>query len=397
MKSYHLFTIVLLLFGSRLFAETYEPVKFDPEAYHFFVGIELGIPHEADVYPLLGLERNSAIIKVDGETIAKPLGGLDNFQVKKGTKFSTNFIEVEELDCEPGYSVDADPTLRAMRTNMLLNDMADQATAKFDSAARQLDKALGNMSAANAGTGPGAGIEQAFAKMNLESAQDNFSTATNAMYSAPTHVTIGELGGRDYDVINVSMRIKAVRPIDNPILVVVMKLKDRPNGEVTASWMHFRALGSIPTTESNIIFREPSYPDGKYVESTEVFFFSGGNEIATSLSPKRVDLSPEQVRTFANFQYTTQNLGKTLPPLPAWFVLDSRIFRNTDPKLLDATLHLTIDENGVVTQVESNATSDEYALEAMKELMQDLMFYPALNKGNPATGTLDIRLNDYML
>ena len=397
MKSYHLFTIVLLLLGPRLLAETYEPADYDPDAYHFFVGIDLEIPHESGFYPLLRLENNNAIIKVNGETIKEPLGKLENFQVKKGTKFSTNFVEVEELECEPGYSVDADPTLRAMRTNAMLNDISDQAIAKFDASVRQVDAAIGGLAAANADTSMDRGAKIANAQANLSTAQANFASANNTMNSVPSYVTKGQLGNTAYDVVNVSMRVKAARPMEDPILVMVIRLKDRPNGEVTASWMHFRALGPISTTESTINFTEPSYPDGKYVDSTEVFFFSNGNEIATNLSPKRVDLSPEQVRTFATFQYTTQNLGKTLPPKPGWFVLDSRIFRNTDPKLLDATLHLTVDENGFVKQVKTNATSDEYALDAMKEIMQDLMFYPALDKGNPVAGTLDIRLNDYAL
>lgn len=185
--------------------------------------------------------------------------------------------------------------------------------------------------------------------------------------------------------------------MEDPILVMVLNLKDKKDGKVTTSWMHFRALGPISTSEGTINFQETSFPDGKFVDSTEVYFFSGGSEIASNLSPKRVDLSADQVRAFANFQYTSQNLAKTLPPMPAWYVLDPKLFRDTDPKLLDATFFLSIDENGLVTEVRTDIKADQYAVNAVKEVMQDLMFYPALNKGNPVTGTLELKLKDYLL
>ena len=397
MKGSCIFALLLLLGASKIVAETYPAVDFDPEAYHFFVGIELGIPYESSVYPLLGLKNNSAVIKVDGQTVLKPIRKIDNFQAKKSTKFSTNFIEVEEFTCTPGYSLEADPELRAMRTNVLFDNMSNEATDAFDNAMRSLGYEEGHMSVADADTSMDGGERRAHAREALASAREGLASATTELNAQPGYVTGGRLGAAQYDQLNVSIRLKAVRPMEDPVLVMVVKLKDREDGKVTASWMHFRALGRITTSLSTISFSESSYPDGKLVDSAEIYLFSGGSEIATNLSPKRVDLSEEQIRNFANFQYTAQNTSKTLPPLPAWYVLDPKIFRNTDPQLLDATFNVTIDENGVVTQVRTDAIVDSRAIASIKDLMDDLIFYPALDKGNPVTGSLEIRLKDYLL
>ena len=384
----HIPFIILFLLGFSLFAETTdsETTSYDSDIYHFFVGIDLRIPYNDNFYPLLDIAQNKAYIKVNGETVGKPISKLDNFQIKKGTKFSRNFIEVEELSCVPGYSAGADPELRAMQTNMMLNDLSDAAADQYDQSTREVQELSGRMSAGQTGLGEA-----------LALAQGRLDSATRAMETLPGQITKGSLGVSQYDVLNVSLRVTASRPMEEPFLVMVARLKDEEDGEVTASWMHFRALGPISTFPSTISFSESSYPDGKFVDAVELFFFSGGNEIATSMSPKRVDLTTEQIRSFANFQYTTQNLSKSLPPVPAWYVLDPSIFRNIDPALLDATLKLTVDKDGIVTQVSTDAKTDSYAITAIRDMMQDLFFYPALDKGTPVEGMVEIKLKDYIL
>lgn len=397
MKTSPMLTLVLLLIAPKLVAETQPAAEYDSDVYHFFVGVEVNIPYEAGIYPLLGLKNNNAVIKVDGKTVLKPIRKIENFQLKKGTKYSTNFVEVETFTCEPGYSVGADPELHAIQTNILLEDMSDLATDDFDNAMRRMGAAEGQLAGAEADTSMDRGARLQSAQQNMSAAKESVSSAMEGVSSIPNYITKGKLGSPAYDQLNVSIRVKAVRPMDNPILVMMVKLKDREDGEVTASWMHFRALGRISTSPSTINFSESSYPDGKLVDSAEIFFFSNGNEVATNLSPKRVDLTAEQIRNFANFQYTTKNLSKTLPPIPAWYVLDPKILRNIDPKLLDATLKLTIDKDGVVNQVRTDADVDQYALDAVKSIMRELIFYPALDKGTAVEGSLDIRLNDYLL
>ena len=387
MKSRITTLLVLFLTIPQLFAETSTTTsEAYKDTYHFFVGIDLRIAHEDNFYPLLDISQNKALIKVDGETISKPIRKLENFQVKKGTKFSKNFIEVEELSCTPAYSIDADPELRAMQNTMIMNAMTMEANDQFDKATRAVQQIEGRMRSGELDL-----------EADLSQAQSTLDSATVRMHHFPTQTIKDSSKMNQYDVLKVSIKVKASRPMEHPFLVMVAKLKDTEDGEVTASWMHFRALGAIPTFPSTIDFTESSFPDGKFVDSVEVFFFSGGGEIATSQSPKRVDLTIEQVRNFANFQYTTQNLSKTLPPTPAWYVLDPSLFRNVDPKLMNATLGLTIDKDGMVTQVSTDAEVDQYAIATLRDTIQELFFYPALDKGNPVSGKLQIKLHDYLL
>ena len=392
MKHQVILALLLLFLASGSSAETTATAVEDSvDLYHFFVGLDLRVPHESDFYPLLEVTQHNALIKVDGETVKIPIRKLEDFRMKRETKFSRNFIEVENFSCVPGYSPEADPTFRAMETNSQQESITEEVTDRFGRNLNQIQTLQGKLSVA---VDP---VDIQILEYQISYFGKDLEASSQQIQSRPSYVTTGKLGNPAYDVINVSLHVKPERAMDNPMLVMILNLKDKADGKVTASWLHFRGMDSISTSGGTISFQESSYPDGKLVDSAELFFFSNGSEIATTMSSKRVDLTENQIRAFANYQYTAQNMSKTLPPLPAWYVLDPKIFRNTDPDLLDATFQLSIDENGIVTQIRTDAALDSYSIAAIQDLMKDLIFYPALDKGNPVTGSLSIRIKDYLL
>ena len=263
--------------------------------HHFFIGIDLRFPHEKEYYSMLGLARNEALIRVGGDTIAKSIRKVKNFQIRKETKISKRFIQVENISCEPDYSLERNPWRKAERTNMMLESMASDTQDRVNSIKSK--KAV-YQSVMDQTSDP---MRQASIGAIIDNLDATIKTTTTNKWTVSPTLNKNDIDDPGKDILRVSFDIKANQQMVDPYVVLILKLKNEERGDVVGSWFHFQSLDPFAEASERVNFIVHEYPDGKYIESQEIYFFEKGQELASNLSEKRVAMSRSDARIFLTY------------------------------------------------------------------------------------------------
>lgn len=364
--------------------------------YHFFVGVRLEIPHEGELYPVSGMLGDSLLIADGDEVIRKSIHNLGEFRYHKEAKLTNNLVYIDNLKCEEGYSMAADPEIQAARVNIALANVAGDRLDR--SVASEMN--LANVAAelddirARANRGDmGAGFSLPQVERRLDMAQSEAaSTLQSSMLNEATLNDNRVMSKKD--VLNVSFDVSSMKDIDDPYLLLIASLKSRKNAKPEHTWFHFRPLGDIRRHQiERISFSASSFPDGMMVHDYELFVFSGPVEIPSNLSPKRVAMTRENAQKFMNYQYINQNFDKTLEPSLIEGTLSRRILDFDEKPLLDLEIRIQVDPQGEVTGFHySTPTPTPVRLDSLLDALRSAMYYPALENGEAVEGELVFNL-----
>lgn len=151
--------------------------------------------------------------------------------------------------------------------------------------------------------------------------------------------------------------------------------------------IHAKALDPIGNKPKYIRVREGGLPRGfKYLDCT-VHIYNRGQEVATNVSPKRVELSRDEASQYMIVEHLGANKGATVPavPVPGTLPLSRRQGLSLDQ--LNRTLFARIGPDGSVLGVFLDPGCD-HRLEDAAPLaaIGDVLFKPALEQGKPREG-----------
>ena len=95
--------------------------------------------------------------------------------------------------------------------------------------------------------------------------------------------------------------------------------------EPAQKWVYLKALDPVKAgVPSEVKVFKGGFPPGYTFDNCEVHVYNSGEELATSLSRKRVPLTDDDVTDFQVVEYVGANKGRTLPAAPATFSRDLR-------------------------------------------------------------------------
>jgi len=380
-------SIVTLLCSSVIWVIAEEPAQptQEPSPYNLFVGLDLSLPVEEVYYPVTTYKDYALQVEVDGKTISQKIGDCEELKYLKNIKVTPNFIDVTDVKCISDYSIDADPAMQAGRTSMLLAAAAADARARSNVAIRIKQELEGTVVDQYNGATINQQIqnEQNFIDQNDRTANVN-----------PETLKQGDLEDHGHDILRVEFTAHAQQTIDNPLLLVILRLKEHPNEVAKYSWFYFTPLSEISQKNDHYHFATREFPDGMIIDSYELYFFSEGNEIASSLSDKRVAISRLEAKSYLMFQYTDSHEGVTLPAKPVWKENFGQTLKSVSSELMDTQLTLDIDIDGNVTAVHVPKTVSAQMNDTILQSIRKQFFYPALDKGNPVASQLRVSLKE---
>ena len=133
-------------------------------------------------------------------------------------------------------------------------------------------------------------------------------------------------------------------------------------------------------------------PAGVEIKETEIYLFSRGEEIPTNLSPRHMRITRAEAQEFVKLSHLGDHAKGTVPARAVWALTPKTLLAAKDPVRFQHPVEVALDDEGAVL-----AIRDEGALvpDVVKDVINEMTFAPAIEKGSPVASTIMVNLADF--
>lgn len=369
------------------------------KTHTLFMGVDLAVERGSTFRKVRDVHAGAFILQVNGQPVSVPTRS-DNLKLKieHSLKLAEGEATLLDLKGDRAYTPSNDPTRKFMRSA----SMAMAADAQND--VGQKGVTVANDSLAFAYLTGDAGIIAA-AEDRLATSVDNLITdelASRSSINNPgTHaMTLSEeLAQEMFDAMAISFSISSPVPLEKPYVVIITRFREKDSKPGTArEWIYARALDAIESGPQFVQALQGGFPPGFILEKYHVHLFNEGREIATNVSPKRVELTAEEAFEYVKLQYVAAHKGATLPPTPAIARLPADMHSRLSGGQFNRTYYVKVGEDGTAGEAFLDADCSQKLDDPyVASLVQKIRFKPALENGKPVAGLAPLRLNKLSL
>jgi len=391
----------------------------EPKSHVLFMGADLSVQREKKFYRVENVVGSEFMIRVNKKEVFIPTR-LRSTEIKVGhdLKLTGAVVQLDGWQSGPGYTPANDPNLKFQRESGAAGGAAavqDLAYGKMVSA--ELSNSFAQAAVIAAGDGdpfrqasgdPGsegalAAAARAYANLEVSRAQldgssqmmmqDRYNTGTHADTLAK------ELAEGNYDAVEASFKISSPIELNDPYMVLMFKILERdakPGSE--GMLIYAKTLDPITTKPHYIRVREGGLPRGfKFVEC-QIHIYNRGREVATNVSPKRVDLTRDEARQYILMEHLGANKGVTVPAMPtAGGLRPGDRERLTNEQLIRTSYVKVSPEGTLVAAFADEACTIQLDDGSMTAVLGEVFYKPALVNGKPVEGVARVRLSDQSL
>jgi hypothetical protein len=294
--------------------------------YAIFMGADLAVHRDKRFYRVEDVIGSELKIHIGKKEFFVPTRNRStSLKVNNSLKLASTFVKLDGLESGPSYTPANDP----MRKFIAASGAAGGAAAVRDLAYGRMIQAEMSLAAASNAAAQSAGSASAGAtQAAYEAARDAYAAASMAADQMNNEFTFSqqndtaayaekmaiEKAEGNYDAMDVSFKISSPTELDDPYMVILFRFQERDAkpGDV-GMLIHAKSLDPINAKPKYIRVREAGLPRGfKYVDC-EVHIYNRGEEVATNVSSKRVDLTREEAQQYLLMEHIGANKGATIP------------------------------------------------------------------------------------
>ncbi len=208
-----------------------------------------------------------------------------------------------------------------------------------------------------------------------------------------------ELAKELFDAVEVAFLVSSEKPLDDAYIVMSAWFQPPDTKPGTLQhWIYARSLGSVGPRPQKIRFTQGGFPPGFKLQRVELHLFNQGDELATNVSPKRVDLTFDEAFQYVGIEYLTSHRGATLPAAPVMGRLPPDWRQRLTAAQCSRLYFVKVDQGGrPLGAYEDEACSEPVADPYLESVIREIRFTPALDSGKPVAGTAKLRLGDIRL
>jgi len=391
--------------GRLIFAaDTAAMPQSKPAGTHvLFMGADLAVSREKKYYRVQDVVGSEFKIEIGRKEFFVPTRSRStDLKVTRSLKLAAASARIEDLHSGPAYTTANDPVRKAIAAS----GSAGGAAATLDLAQGQVLEMMFAESNAERVAAANPGIREAQEaaeeyRGHLAEAQRKADTLGQmASYDSQNHVGAqvdrmrGELAEGNYDAMEVAFKVSSPVELDDPHLVVLFKFQapDAKAGE-EGLLIHAKALDPIGTKPKYIRIREAGLPRGfKFVDCT-VHLYNRGDEVATNISPKRVELTREEARQYVLMDHVGSNKGATVPAAVVRGTLSRQSRQAFSADQLNRICYAKVAPDGSLRGVYlDESCHQELTDDATRAAFSEVFFKPALDKGKPVEGVARVSL-----
>lgn len=376
--------------------QSWEP---DPEKpYVLFMGADLAVQRGGRLHRVEDVVGNQLKVSSGDRILTVPTDNRANpVKVNNSLKLGRGFVRLEGLRDGPGYTLANNPQLKfAQQTDAMVG-----AAAVQDLAYGQLVRAASSAAPSGASQGgPGAPQQpdvdaygDALKQVEMggelmRSAQNNTGTYADRMQ--------GELGAGLHDAVEVSFRISSPVQLEDPHMIILFRFQE-PEAKpgVAGLLIHAETLDPIGPKPRRIHVRQSGLPPGFKYMDCEVHIYNRGEEMATNVSPKRVELSRAEAQQYLVIEHIGANKRATLPAgvVPGTLRREQRA--SLTPDQLTRLLYVRVSADGTLLGAYTDAGCKQKLDDAATlAVLGEVFFRPALEKGRPVEGIGRVQLGE---
>ena len=369
------------------------------KTHTLFMGADFAVNYEGRVCPVREVSGSYWVVEKDGSEVRIPTrSGNLTLKMTPSLKLTEKSATLTGYAATVGYSPKSDPSTRLTRA---LDDaaaanigretavtQAELASMHQAAVTQQVASISGSASAKMVGGYPyeNKSYSNAAADSNLEKA--NVGDVTNGE-------TTAEIYSPGKDAVDVTFVATTDREIDDAYIVTVAKFRargDKPG--VYRNLIYARDIGTIDANHRTISVNEVGFPPGFELLDFQLHLYHAGQEFATNVSTKRVELTRSEAFEYVKTIYVGSNAGKTLPAEPAMGRLPSDFRSQLNSGKYRDTIYVRVGSDGVPAEVFSDRDcsrriEDPY----VSGVVKGLLFNPALEKGKPVDSVASVRLD----
>lgn len=372
-----------------------------PKTHVLFMGADISVEQGRALHPLMDATDFALIVRMDDKPLEVPHRRVTDIRIKDVLKLSATSVGIDDLKAERAYAEGSDPFDSLVRSStfaageVAAADMAMRESMKAETAA-----AVAGAAVASAGTPQ----DRAAASEVLAQAQNRQAaaqqSAAQSLQSASFGSSMAErhqvVAGEDmFDAIRFSFEVHADRDLKQPYYALVALIREKDSrAKDPFKWTYVKPLGPIAAGGSRKVRAlQGGLPPGYVLESWELHVYDGGEELATNLSRKRVEVTAEEAQEFQIIEHIANHRGRTLPASVLDPVLVTAVREALSPAQAGRTWHVRVNMHGRVTGVFLDADGKQPTTDpAVVAVLKTLRFKPALAAGKAVESMVALQL-----
>jgi hypothetical protein len=365
-----------------------------PKTHVLFMGADFAVELGGKTCPVRQVSGSYWVVEKDGTEMRIPTrSGNLTLKIAPSLKLTENTAKLAEYSVTVGYSPKNDPSSRLTRalddaaaanigreTAVTQGEISQMHWASlFQSVSRAFEAANG------AAISPGADLSRTFSG---ELAAANAGDVSNGEPTAEINTT-----GKD--AVDVTFAATTDHEIDDAYIVTVARFRargDRPG--VYRNLIYAKDIGTIDANRRMISVNESGFPPRFELLDFQLHVYHAGQELATNISSRRVDLTREEAFEYVKTEYVGANGGKTVSAEPAMGHLPADFPAKLAKGGFRSTYYVRIGSNGCPVDVfDDRECSRREADPYIDSLVMNLRFLPALSKGTPVESVAPVHLD----
>ena len=316
---------------------------------------------------------------------ALPTSRLERVQFIHATKLSSNPLEFSEVETEfaKGTAKDLGEWMR--RQSALQSYADDQVNILNQGVAASAGKPSGEQVQPD-GSVVDFGDPTGDAVQNLNNFTTNFGDLTNPGARAGDSDDWNE---GEHDALIIKTSISSPHAVADAYVVGIVRIKTREDGP--SDVVFFQEIGSLGPTAKKLHIRKDNMSTGFELVDIDLHVYREGQELVSNQSPKQFALTRDEALEYLALERVSGNRGMTLPAKPAWSLAPSALLASERPGDFDFPLTVHVDAKGHVIKIDETSIVPGQ----IGEIINDLMFMPAIENGVAVSSQAQVNLRDF--
>jgi hypothetical protein len=388
-----------IVIGS-LMAPAIAAAQADAKTHTLFMGADVSVGMDRQLYAVRDVSGSSWVIDAGGRTrVISASGGPIEVKVTPSLKITEVSATISGLAGTPAFALRSSPSAALARALVkAAQDNAGYSAAVNEAQATvvQAQNLAQYTTATNNTHGP---MIQSYS-MGSSSSSAQASRVENELEqtlgSAGADLEmVGDRGlAHGYDAMDVAFTVSCEHRLDRPYVVTITQYRRRDAGSAGAQRLIYaRALDPIGSQPTSVHFLEEGFPPAFELQKFEVHLYNQGAEVATSVSPRRVELTRDEAFDYVRTAYIGAHRGETLPAAPLMGKLPASLPARLAGGQYSGTFYVKVSKDGLASEAFldpacTRSAGDPY----LESVVRCIRFKPALSQGQPTDGVAALDL-----
>jgi len=307
---------------------------------------------------------------------------LNRTQLERMPKVARFLLNIGEIDTRRDYSIRHDSGRRWASQQATVQPSQAQSRLVGDIATRN-----------NPSTPNSAGTSNTDTFYNPVSSPDDridaaLNTEIQIQLDDEFYADDGKRVSQDKTALVIETTVSSPAPMMGVYVIGVARIEINDEQNDLILFQELKSLGPEP---SQVRLRRESLPKELKVLEVALYLYRNGEELVSNLSEKQMGLTRDEAHEYVTLDHMATHRGATISASPAWSLAPAALLAAEDGSGFDYPVTVDIDDRGRVIGIDETTILPD----AIRELVQEVVFVPALVDGQAVASKASFNLSDF--